>query len=151
MPDGMPRRGDQPQPWLQLEVTIDRGVCDAGDVPQGRVEPWVVAGRVEVLPLHERGDPRAGEGIVPAAMVEIEMGRDQQIDVAGSDTKLGQARQEVILRSGVVRMIPPWRSRWLPDHRGRVAGIDEDDLPARRADHVARNLGKVRLTRISVR
>src|SRR4051812_12773748 len=104
-----------------------------------------------MLPLHERGNPRTGEGIVPAAMVEIEMGRDQQIDIAGSDTKLSQARQEVILRSSVVGVIPPWRGRGLPNHRGRVAGIDEDSAPLRRADQVARNLGEVGLTRVSVR
>src|SRR5215211_2502850 len=84
-------------------------------------------------------------------MVEIEMGRDQQIDVTESDTELGQALHDVILRSGVVRVLPPWRARGLADEHGRVAGIDQDCAPTRRADQVARNLGEVGLTCAGVR
>src|SRR5215204_6990826 len=83
-------------------------------------------------------------------MVEIEMRRNQQIDVAGSDAELRQALHEVVLRSGVVRMIPPRCGRWLPDHRDRVAGIDQDGAPARRADQVTGDLSEVRRTRFSV-
>ena len=83
-------------------------------------------------------------------MVEIEMGRDQQIDVAGGDTELGQAPHHVILRPGVVEEIPPRRGRGLPDQRGRVAGIDQDGASRRGADQVAGNLGEVHLTRVRV-
>jgi hypothetical protein len=79
-------------------------------------------------------------------MVEIEMGRDQQIDVAGVDTELGQALHHVILRSGVVEEIPPRRARGLPNQRGRVASIDKNGAPTRRPDQVAGDLTEVRLT-----
>jgi hypothetical protein len=146
----VPRRGDEAQPRLQLQIAIDWGVSEAGEIPQGGVEPRIVAGHVEMLAPHERSDPGGGEGIVAAAMVEIVMGRDQQIDVAGGDTKLGQALHHVVLRLGVVEEIPPRRGRGLPDHCGRVAGVDQDDASRRGADQVAGNLGEVHLACVRV-
>src|SRR5215211_6878933 len=103
-----------------------------------------------MVALDERGDPDGGEDVMPAAMVEIEMGRDQQIDVAGSDTELGQALHHVVLGPGVVEEIPPRCARGLPYQRGRVAGIDQDSASGRSADQVAGDLAEVRLTCVSV-
>ena len=99
-----------------------------------------------MIPLHERGDPGGSERVVAAAVVEVEVGRDQQIDVAGSDAELGEAPYDIILRTGVVEQIPLRRGGRLPDQRGRVAGIDQDGASGGSADQVAGNLVEMHLT-----
>jgi hypothetical protein len=78
-PAGVARRGDQPDPGEQLVLTVDRHVLHAG-----RVHPFadgvVVLGArvVELLTLDV--ERLAGEEVVATAVVEVQVGVDDDVD-----------------------------------------------------------------------
>ena len=96
--------------------------------------------------LHDRLDAGSGECVVPAAMVEIEVGGDQQVDAIRSDPELSQAGDDVVLGTSDVGVRPPRLAAGGADHRRRVAAIDQDDAARCGADEVARDLVELHLT-----
>ena len=80
-----------------------------------------------------------GERVMTTAVIEIEMGRDQQIDVPGGEVHFRQAGNDVVLRAGVVQQRPPRVGGLGADEGAGIAGIDLDDAAARGADQVARH------------
>ena len=75
--------------------------------------------------------------VVPAGVIEVEVGRDDGVDVVGCDAKLGQPRNGVVSGCDVALGRIPGLAVCGADQRGRIAGVDQVPLPAGRDDQIA--------------
>src|SRR5207248_4672980 len=83
------RRRDEPEPWKQLELAVDRHVPHAG-----RLDPFangvvVLAARVVELPALDV-DRLAVEKVVAAAVVEVQVRVDDDVDAGEVEVLLAQ-------------------------------------------------------------
>jgi hypothetical protein len=83
------RRRDEPEAREQLELAVDRHVPHAGRVDPLANGVVVLAARVVELPaLHI--DRPAGEEVVAAAVVEVQVGVDDDVDAGEVEVLLAQ-------------------------------------------------------------
>ena len=86
---GVARRRDEPQPGQQLELAVDRHVPHAGRVDPLADRVVVLAARVvELLALDV--DRLAGEEVVAAAVVEVQVRVDDDVDAGEIEVLLAQ-------------------------------------------------------------
>jgi hypothetical protein len=74
--------------------------------------------------LHDRLGPDRREDIMPTAMIEIEVGRNQQIDVRWLNLQFGETGNDIIFWPCVVAKSCPGVRILRADHRLRIAGVD---------------------------
>src|SRR5919198_5140070 len=85
----VPRRRDEPEPANQLELAVDRHVPHAGRVDPLAGGVVVLAARVVELPTLDVGRP-AGEEVVAAAVVEVQVRVDDDVDAGEVEVLLAQ-------------------------------------------------------------
>jgi hypothetical protein len=83
------RRGDESEPGKQLELAVDRHVPHAGRVDPLANGVVVLAARVVELPALDVDRP-AGEEVVAAAVVEVQVGVDDDVDAGEIEVLLAQ-------------------------------------------------------------
>src|SRR6266550_4277232 len=85
----VPRRRDESEAGQQLELTVDRHVPHAGRLDPVANGVVVLAARVVELPALDVDRP-AGEEVVAAAVVEVQMGVDDDVDAGEIELLLAQ-------------------------------------------------------------
>ena len=83
------RRRDEPEPGKQLELAVDRHVPHAGRIDPLADRVVVLAARVVELPTLDV-DRLAGEEVVAAAVVEVQVGVDDDVDAGEVEVLLAQ-------------------------------------------------------------
>jgi hypothetical protein len=85
----MARRGDESEPGKQLELAIDRHVFHAGRLDPLANGVVVLATRVVELPVLDVDRP-AGEEVVAATVVEVQVCVDDDVDAGQVEVLLAQ-------------------------------------------------------------
>src|SRR5881227_4009901 len=83
------RRRDESEPGKQLELAVDRHVAHAGRLDPLANGVVVLAARVVQLPTLDVDRP-AGEEVVAAAVVEVQMRVDDDVDAREIEALLAQ-------------------------------------------------------------
>src|SRR6187431_2530114 len=88
----MARRRDEPEPGKQLELAVDRNVLQAGRFDPLANGVVVLAARVVELPTLDVDRP-AGEEVVAAAVVEVQVRVDDDVDGGEIEVLLAQWKE----------------------------------------------------------
>ena len=95
-----PRVWDEPEPGQQLVLAVDRHVLHAGRLDPFADRVVVVAERVVELPALNIDRP-AGEQMVAAAVVEVQMRVDDDVDAGEVEGLLAQPKARDLVRRSV--------------------------------------------------
>src|SRR5579884_2306312 len=131
MPGSVSAGLKQGQAGQNLGIAINQPITERGMIPVGSCcsKAWMSAAcQFVVCALNDKFGFR--ERIVISCMVDIEMGADEQIDIVGLQTKIGEMLDHIFL-------VLDWRCScwWL--YIGREAAINQDMLAITGLDEIA--------------
>src|SRR6476469_3193643 len=99
--------------------------------------------RADVRPLDPDIRAERTERVVPTGVIEVEVRRDDSVDIARRDPKRRQPGNWIVSLRDLAFGGIPGLAIIGADQRGRIAGVDQVPLTAGRDDQVARHLNRV--------
>src|SRR5207245_663651 len=129
MPGHVSWRVDKPQTGKDLVISADDLVVELRMVPVvGKAAPGVRLRVLQVFLLHEDGPIR--EEPMASAVVEIQVRRNDKIDVLTRKTKVGQAARDQIARLELNCHLASWcPGLRVLEMNGRKSRVNEDARP----------------------